>query len=125
MIFMSQHLKIVLIILMIFFMGACQDSPERHLELGNWYLQKDLVDEAIIEFREVDRMFPADHSKLTREEYQILGTAHFKLALAYTKKGWWEYALEEAKNSFELQPSKDTHELVELIQEKLSLNQDS
>ena len=122
---MSQHLKIVLIILIIFFMGACQDSPERHLELGNWYLQKDLVDEAIIEFREVDRMCPAYHSKLTREEYQILGTAHFKLALAYTKKGWWEYALEEAKNSFELQPSKDTHELVELNQEKLSLNQDS
>ena len=122
---MSHHLKIVLIILMIFFMGACQDSPERHLELGNWYLQKDLVDEAITEFREVDRMFPADYSKLTREEYQILGTAHFKLALAYTKKGWWEYALEEAKNSFELQPSKDTHELVELIQEKLALNQDS
>ena len=122
---MSQHLKIVLIISIIFFMGACQDSPERHLELGNWYLQKDLVDEAIIEFREVDRMFPIDHSKLTREEYQILGTAHFKLALAYTKKGWWKYALEEAKNSFELQPSKDTHELVELIQEKLALNQDS
>ena len=75
---MSHHLKTVLIILIIFFMGACQDSPERHLELGNWYLQKDLVDEAITEFREVDRMFPADYSKLTREEYQILGTAHFK-----------------------------------------------
>ena len=112
-------------LLIIFFIGACQDSPERHLELGNWYLQKDLVDEAITEFREVDRMFTADHSKLTREEYQILGTAHFKLALEYTKKGWWKYALEEAKNSFELQPSKDTHELVELIQEKLALNQDS
>ena len=50
MIFMSQHLKIVLIILIIFFMGACQDSPERHLELGNWYLQKDLVDEAELEY---------------------------------------------------------------------------
>ena len=122
---MPQHLKIVLIILIIFFTNACQNSPERHLELGNWYLQKDLIDEAITEFREVDRMFPVDHSKLTREEYQILGMAHFKLAIAYTKKGWWKYALEEAKNSFELQPSKDTHELVELIQEKLALNQDS
>ena len=121
---MRQHPKPGLIILFLFFLCACQDNPERHLELGNWYLQKDLVDEAITEFREVDRMFPADHSKLTREEYQILGTAHFRLALAYTKKGWWEYALEEAKNSFELQPSKDTHELVELIQEKLALNQD-
>ena len=64
---MSHHLKIVLIILIIFFMGACQDSPERHLELGNWYLQKDLVDEAITEFREVDRMFPSDLSNAHKE----------------------------------------------------------
>ena len=40
----------------------------------------------------------------------------------YTKKGWWEYALREAKNSFDLSPSPDTHELVELIKEKLDLH---
>ena len=122
---MSQHLKIVLIILIIFFIGACQDSPERHLELGNWYLQKDLVDEAITEFREVDRMFPADHSKLTREEYQILGTAHFKLSLAYTKKGWWDFALDAAESSFQLQPNTDTHELIRLIRKQIMLSNNS
>ena len=107
------------LILMVFF--SCQEDPERHLELGNWYLQKGLIDDAITEFREVSRLLPPDHSKLNRDQFKILGTAHFKLALSYTKKGWWEYALREAKNSFDLSPSPDTHELVELIKEKLTL----
>ena len=107
------------LILMVFF--SCQEDPERHLELGNWYLQKGLIDDAITEFREVSRLLPPDHSKLNRDQFKILGTAHFKLALSYTKKGWWEYALREAENSFNLSPSPDTHELVELIKEKLTL----
>ena len=108
------------LILIVFF--SCQEDPERHLELGNWYLQKGLIDDAITEFREVSRLLPPDHSKLNRDQFKILGTAHFKLALSYTKKGWWEYALREAENSFDLSPSPDTHELVELIKEKLTLN---
>ena len=108
------------LILMVFL--SCQEDPERHLELGNWYLQKGLIDDAITEFREVSRLLPPDHSKLNRDQFKILGTAHFKLALSYTKKGWWEYALREAENSFDLSPSPDTHELVELIKEKITLN---
>ena len=108
------------LILLVFF--SCQEDPERHLELGNWYLQKGLIDDAITEFREVSRLLPPDHSKLNRDQFKILGTAHFKLALSYTKKGWWEYALREAENSFDLSPSPDTHELVELIKEKITLN---
>ena len=108
------------LILIVFF--SCQEDPERHLELGNWYLQKGLIDDAITEFREVSRLLPPDHSKLNRDQFKILGTAHFKLALSYTKKGWWEYALREAENSFDLSPSPDTHELVELIKEKLTLS---
>ena len=108
------------LIFIVFF--SCQEDPERHLELGNWYLQKGLIDDAITEFREVSRLLPPDHSKLNRDQFKILGTAHFKLALSYTKKGWWEYALREAENSFDLSPSPDTHELVKLIKEKLTLN---
>jgi tetratricopeptide (TPR) repeat protein len=103
------------------FLFACEKDPEQHLELGNWYLQKGLIDDAITEYREVSRLLPPDHSKLDREQFKILGTAHFKLALSYTKKGWWEYALREAENSFDLSPSPDTHQLVELIKEKIIL----
>ena len=116
-----QHIKQLIIILAALFVFSCEKDPEQHLELGNWYLQKGLIDEAITEFREVSRLLPSDLSQLDRNQFKVLGTAHFKLALSYTKKGWWEYALREAENSFELSPSPDTHELVELIKEKLTL----
>ena len=116
-----QHIKQLIIMLAALLVFSCEKDPEQHLELGNWYLQKGLIDEAIMEFREVSRLLPPDHSQLDRNQFKVLGRAHFKLALSYTKKGWWEYALREAENSFELSPSPDTHELVELIKEKLTL----
>ena len=115
------HTKQIIILLATLLVFSCEKDPEQHLELGNWYLQKGLIDEAITEFREVSRLLPPDHSQLDRNQFKVLGRAHFKLALSYTKKGWWEYALREAENSFELSPSPDTHELVELIKEKLTL----
>jgi len=121
MILSKQHIKQSIITLAVLFCFSCEKDPEQHLELGNWYLQKGLIDEAITEYREVSRLLPPDHSKLNRNQFKVLGTAHFKLALSYTKKGWWEYALREAENSFELSPSPDTHELVELIKEKIAL----
>jgi len=117
----KYHRQLLIIMLVALFCISCQKDPGGHLELGNWYLQKGLIDEAITEFREVSRLLPPDHSKLDRDQFKVLGTAHFKLALSYTKKGWWEYALKEAENSFEISPSPDTHELVDLIKEKLAL----
>ena len=108
-----------LTILLVALSGCAKEDPSRHLNLGNWYLKKGLVDEAIMEYREVSRLYGGEQSKLNRDEFQILGTAHMKLAIAYTKKGWWEYALSEAKRSFDISPNKDCHELISLIQEKL------
>ena len=109
-----------LTILLVALSGCAKEDPSRHLNLGNWYLKKGLVDEAIMEYREVSRLYGGEQSKLNRDEFQILGTAHMKLAIAYTKKGWWEYALSEAKRSFDISPNKDCHELISLIQEKLN-----
>ena len=118
---MKQHLILLFNFLIAFLIFSCKEDPNRHLNLGNWYLQRGLVDEAIMEFREVSRLFSGDVSKLKRKEYNILGTAHLKLAIAYTKKGWWEYALNEAKRSFEITPNKDCHDLISLIDEKIAL----
>jgi len=100
-------------------LSSCQEDPSRHLNLGDWYLQRGLLDEAIMEYREVSRLYSGDQDKLKREQFQVLGKAHLKLAIAYTKKGWWEYALNEAKRSFEITPNKDCHDLIVLIEEKL------
>ena len=116
---MKQHLILFFNFLVIFFIFSCKEDPNRHLNLGNWYLQKGLLDEAIIEYREVSRLYSGDESRLSRDEYQALGKAHFKLAIAYTKKGWWDYALSEARKSFEILPNKESHELVDLIEAKI------
>ena len=117
-----QSIYSVLVCFLIIFSGCSKQDPTRHLSLGNWYLQRGLLDEAIMEYREVSRLFSGDKSKLKRDEFQLLGKAHLKLAIAYTRKGWWEYALNEAKRSFDITPNKDCHELIALIEEKLSKN---
>ena len=120
--FTSYHQRIIFFFFLVLIIPSCtKDDPQRHLNLGNWYLQRGLIDEAIMEFREVSRLFSGDVSKLKREEYNILGSAHLKPAIAYTKKGWWEYALNEAKRSFEITPNKDSHDLISLIDEKIAL----
>jgi len=116
---MKQKLYFLFLLVLLVAIFSCKEDPNRHLNLGNWYLQKGLLDEAIIEYREVSRLYSDKHSKLSRDEFQALGKAHFKLAIAYTKKGWWDYALTEAKRSFEIIPTKDSHELVGLIKSKI------
>ncbi len=121
--FISPHKYkcfLVIICLSLMMTSCTKEDPSRHLNLGNWYLQRGLLDEAIMEYREVSRLYGDEQSTLKRDEFQILGTAHLKLAIAYTKKGWWEYALSEAKRSFDISPNKDCHELIALIEEKLT-----
>jgi tetratricopeptide (TPR) repeat protein len=118
-ILMKQHLILFFNFLIAFLIFSCKEDPNRHLNLGNWYLQKGLLDEAIIEYREVSRLYSGDESRLSRDEYEALGKAHFKLAIAYTKKGWWDFALSEAKRSFEILPNKESYELVDLIEAKI------
>ena len=118
-ILMKQHLILFFNFLIAFLIFSCKEDPNRHLNLGKWYLQKGLLDEAIIEYREVSRLYSGDESRLSRDEYEALGKAHFKLAIAYTKKGWWDFALSEAKRSFEILPNKESYELVDLIEAKI------
>ena len=123
--FIFRHARLLLPACLALMISACQEDPSRHLNLGNWYLQKGLLDEAIMEYREVSRLYSGDQNRLTRDEFQVLGKAHFKLAIAYTKKGWWKYALNEAKRSFDIMPNKDSHDLVGLIEEKIAQGPDS
>ncbi len=118
----KQSLLFIAFTALLVFSG-CRDNPERHLKLGNWYLQRGLLEEAILEYREVTRMMSGDYTSLSREEFDVLTKAHYNLALVYTKKGWWDTALKEALLSFELQPTKDNRSLVELIRQRLDLGE--
>ena len=116
-----RTINVIISVLIPLFIGGCKEDPERHLKLGKWYAQKGLVEEAILEFKEVTRLFPEKVQSLSREEYQVLSKAHYNLSLMYTKKGWWDYALKEAETCFELQPIKDHYDLVSLIKQRSKL----
>lgn len=100
---------------------SCEDNPERHLQLGNWYYQKGLVDDAILEYREVVRLYPSNPGELTREELNTVMKAHYNLAIAYSKKGWYEFGLKEAEKTFDLWPTKENYEIVELLKKRRDL----
>ncbi len=102
-------------------LSACKDEPSRHIDLGNWYAKKGLVDDAILEYREAARLYPENPRDLSRKELTALSRTHHNLALMYTKKGWWNYALSEAKACFELQPTVENHELVQLVKRRADL----
>ena len=105
--------------------SCASEDPDSHIELAKWYNSKGLYDEAISEYREVIRLYPQSTQNLSRQEYNDLSEAHYHLALMYTKKGWWEFALDAAESSFQLQPSNDSHELVSLIKRQIKLNNTS
>ena len=117
----SNIFKAFLFIYLLVFVSGCKDDPKRHLDLGEWYAKKGLVEEAILEFKEVTRLYPAYLNSLDRDDFQSLSKAHYNLSLMYTKKGWWDYALEEAELCFKLQPTKKHFELLDLIKQRSNL----
>mgnify|MGYP000034106514 FL=1 len=117
----SNIFKAFILAYLLIFISGCKDDPKRHLELGEWYAKKGLVEEAILEFKEVTRLYPVTMNNLDREDFQSLSKAHYNLSLMYTKKGWWDYALEEAELCFKLQPTKKHFELLDLIKQRSKL----
>ena len=119
---MIKHLKIILsLLIVVLALSGCKDDPQRNLQLAQWYSQKGLVDEAILEYREVTRLLPSDVKALSREEYEMLAKAHYSLALMYTKKDWWNYALREAETCFELLPTREHYDIVTLLRKRIDL----
>lgn len=121
---MIKHLKFILLLLVLLVATGCKDDPQRHINLAHWYAQKGLVDEAILEYKEVTRLLPNDTKSISREEYELLAKAHYSLALMYTKKDWWDYALKEAETCFELLPTREHFEMLTLLKKRIQL-QDS
>ncbi len=87
-------------------LSACDHDTERLYQLGRWYYQKGLIDDAIIQFKAVTRKDPN------------FADAHHFLALAYMKKGWYDYAVIEAQRAFDLRPTSEIYELLQLAKEK-------
>lgn len=102
---------------------ACAEKPAQHLDLGSWYFQKGLIDDAILEYKEAIRLLPSDPRKMTRLELTLASKAHYNLAIAYAKKDWFELATAEAQKNFDLQPTQENYRLLDLIKKRMSLEE--
>ena len=120
---MLKRINIVLFIALCLLSTGCKEDPERHFNLGNRYYHKGLVDDAILEYREVIRLYPLETRLMEREEIDLVAKAHYNLAIAYSKKGWYDYALKEAETTFEIWPTKENYDMVELLKKRRSLEQ--
>ena len=74
-------IKNTLIILLLVVFQGCKEDPERHLKLGKWYVQKGLIEEAILEFKEVTRLYSGMYEKIDRNQIVLLSEAHYNLSL--------------------------------------------
>ena len=111
---------VIIISVLAFFAVSCEEDPERHLKLGNWYYQKGLVDDAILEYREVIRLHSPETTDLSREELNTVMKALQPRHILF-QKGWYEHALKEAEMTFDIWPTKDNYEMVELLKKRRSL----
>jgi len=111
----------VVLLVLIFGAMGCSEDPQRHLDLGQWYYQKGLVDDAILEYKEAIRLAPADPRRMSSRELTMVAQAHYNLAIAYARKSWYELALAEAKKTFGLRPTTENYKLQELISKRSDL----
>ena len=108
---MKKIVIIISMIMMLLTILSCSENYKRHYQLGKWYYDKGLTNEAILEFKAAAKSKPDNYE------------AHSSLAIAYTKKEWYDYALKEAEIAFDLHPSDDNYNLIQVIKQKRMLGQ--
>ncbi len=93
-------------VIMLFSLLGCTNRAEKLYEQGEYYYKTGLLDEAIIKFKATTQIEPKHTS------------AHHFLALAFMRKEWYDYALVEAEITFDLKPTSEIYELVQLAKAK-------
>ena len=113
---MKKYLYSFLIILII----GCKGDVELAMERGIQYYEWEKIEKAILEFKYVVHNISAEKVKKDYKYIKLLSRAHHNLAVAYAKKSWYRDAVVEAQKAFELIPTDDNREVLELIQKKHS-----
>ena len=109
---MKKHFYIIIIFALI----GCKGDSTLAMERGIQYYEWGKIEKAILEFKYVI------HSLSEKKDYEhikLLARAHHNLAVAYAKKTWYNDAVVEARNAFDLIPTDDNRKVMELIQKKM------
>ena len=100
------------------FMG-CKNETELAMERGIQYYEWDMIEKAVLEFKQVIHSLGPKYEQLDYKEIKLLSRAHHNLAIAYAKKKWYTDAVNEAQKAFELFPTDENRKVLELIQAKV------
>ena len=112
-------MKLPISFLIILLFIGCKNEIELTMERGIQYYEWDMIEKAVLEFKHVIHSLDIESNKIDYNNIKLLSRAHYNLAVAYAKKNWYEDAVEEAKKAFELFPTDENRNLLELIQIKL------
>ena len=105
--------------LLIFAALGCKGDDELAMERGIQYYEWDMIEKAVLEFKFVIHNLSSQNEKLDYTQIRLKSRAHHNLAVAYAKKEWYDDAVLEAREAFELFPSDDNRRVLELIQNKV------
>ena len=98
---------------------GCKGDTELSMERGIQYYERDMIEKSILEFKFVIHNLSSKNKKLDYSQIRLKSRAHHNLAIAYAKKEWFDDAVLEAREAFELFPSDDNRKVMELIQNKI------
>ena len=111
---MKKYLYPFLIIIAL----GCKGDAELSMERGIQYYEGEKIEKAILEFKYVIHALLAETGKKDYKHIRLLSRAHHNLAVAYAKKTWYNDAMMEARKAFELIPTDDNRQVMELIHKK-------
>ena len=98
---------------------GCKGDVELAMERGIQYYEWNMMEKAALEFKFVIHALGGQNSTLNYKQIKLLSRAHHNLAVAYAKKTWYNDAIIEARNAFELIPTDENRKVMELIQKKM------
>ena len=110
--------KVIVLIVFSLMVFGCKNNSELAMERGIQYYEWDMIEKSIIEFKFVIHSLNSNKNKLDYNKIELLSRAYHNLAIAYAKKGWYENAISEARNAFDLFPTDKNKKVLELIKSK-------
>ena len=114
-------MRVLLILVILFFLTGCKSEAELTLERGIQYYEWAIesngsnVDKAVIEFKQVVRLLSDELPNISPNEVTILAKAHHNLAVCYLKKEWLDAAEQEARNAFKLMPTEENRATLSVV----------
>jgi len=113
------YLVQIILVCALFFI-SCKERDSLGVERGIVLYELGQIDESIIEFKASIDFLSQSKFKYNKEKQKMLGQAYRNLAISCSKKEWYDVALGYAKEAFNIFPSSDNKELINLIQNKIS-----